>query len=425
MHRNAASAGAPGFRPPVGGRASLRASNLSRVLTQLRALGPRSRTQLAEDLDLPKATVSALVSELAARELVREGKVNRAGGVGRPQQAVELHGAHLAGLGIEVSAGYVRAIAVNVRGDVLTHRHRTIESPDRALDSIAGLAREAMGAVRANGVDVVGITVASPGEIDPATGVVTFAANLGWTRLPLVKELTDRLGRAAPPLGLGNDAKLGAVAEYGLVAGHGIRDLLYITGDTGIGAGIIAGGRPVTGSTGNAGEVGHMPLAPGGELCACGRRGCWETMVGLTALMRHASDPGDPVRDPRRDLEDRLTEIRARALAGEPRTRAALDRIGADLGLGVGLLIDVLNPQVVVLGGYFSILGDLVIGTAARVIGDQVMSPEAGRCELRISTLGFTSAARGAAQTVIDEVFADPGAAPLRDQPRPLPAVRR
>ncbi|TCO62098.1 ROK family transcriptional regulator [Actinocrispum wychmicini] len=396
----------------VANRASIRRTNLGLILRRLRNVGPRSRTLLAEDLGLPKATISNLVNELVERNLVREGDVQRGGSIGRPRQAVELYGRTLCGLGVEISVDYARAIALDLRGDMILDQRITIspkQDSDALLDAVAALLARAIDRVRADGVDVIGITVAAPGEIDQDTGVVIFAANMGWSHLPIVSGLTARLGPHAPPVTLGNDARLGAIAEYAVAGTFGVHNLIYITGEVGVGAGIITNGQLFLGAAGFAGEVGHMPLDPDPQPCACGRRGCWETMVGLAALMRHAAEPDDPVRDPTRDLEDRLAEIRSRAAAGDSRTLAALDRIAHGLGLGIGLLVDILNPQAVVLGGYFAILSDHLLDTVRQVVDDRAMAPNAGGCRLLASTLGFTSAARGAAQAALESVFADPG----------------
>lgn len=413
VYRHGPEIAAPaGRHHDVANRASLRRTNLGVILRHLRTVGPRSRTDLADDLGLPKATISNLVNELVERNLVQESHVQRRGSIGRPRQAVELHGRTLCGLGVEISVDYARAIAVDLRGDILLDQHITI-SPKQdtglLLDAVADLLTRCLGSMRTAGIDVVGITVAAPGEIDRDAGMVIFAANMGWSHLPVVAGLTARLAPSSPPIALGNDARLGAIAEYAIAEAAGTHDLIYITGDVGIGAGIIINGQPFLGAAGFAGEIGHMPLDLDRQPCACGRRGCWETMVGLAALMRHAADPDDPVRDPDRDLEDRLAEISVRAAAGDERTVAALDRIAHGLGIGIGLLIDVLNPQAVVLGGYFAFLGDHLLDTTRRLVDERVMAPHAGGCQLLVSTLGFTSAARGGAQAALEAVFQDPG----------------
>lgn len=391
-------------------RGAIRRNNVSVVLRHLRTHGPRSRTEIAHGLDLPNSTVSKLVATLVELGLVTEGERRRAGSIGRPHQAVALRSGALCGLGVEISVNYIRAIALDLPGDVLLDRRVPVDH-DRndhhtTLDLAAELIAGALERLRRSGTTVAGVTVAAPGQVDPDTGVVTLAANLGWSRLPVVTELTDRLGgTTAPRIRLDNDARLGAVAEHRIA---GVPDLLYITGEVGVGGGIIVDDALVLGGAGFAGEIGHMPLDPNGSPCPCGQRGCWETMVGLGAFLQHAAAESDQARDPRRDLEERLTIIDARARDNDARTVAAVERIAADLGMGIGLLVNVLDPQVVVLGGYFSYLGDRLLDRTREHVTSRVVAPQRGGCELRLSTLGFTSAARGAAETVLEQVFQDP-----------------
>ncbi|HVK25861.1 MAG TPA: ROK family protein [Actinokineospora sp.] len=352
-----------------------------------------------------------MIAELVDRGLVREGEVTRAGTIGRPPLELELDGRALCGLGVEISVDYVRAVALGLAGEELLDRRVTIERPQDSgpvLDAAADLVRDVIASLKTMGRVPVGVTIAAPGEIDRDLGTVVFAPNMGWARVPVVAEILARLGSDAPPVAIDNDARLGTVAEYAVASTEGVQDLVYVRGEVGIGCGFIAGGRLVVGSTGFAGEMGHVRLNTEPVRCACGRLGCWETMIGFNALLNDVAEPGDPLFDAARDLEERLAEIRVRAEAGDRRTLAALDRVGADLGLGLGMLITVLDPAVVVLGGYFAHLGEFLVDRAQSAIDETVVAPRTGKCELRLSQLGFTSAARGAAQAVLDTVFHDP-----------------
>ncbi len=398
----------PPADPPLAPGA-IRRTNVSAVLRLLRKHGPQSRTEIAGTLGLPNSTVSKLVTELLELGLVTGGEARRAGSIGRPQQAVALRSGALCGLGVEISVNYIRAIALDLPGDVLLDRRIPVQhdhdDPRVALRQAAGFIADA---VRQLHGTVSGVTVAVPGQVDPGTGVVMLAANLGWSRLPvaalLTTELADRLGADAPPVRLDNDARLGAVAEHCLA--H-VPDLLYITGEVGVAGGIIINDTLVRGAGGFAGEIGHMPLDPDPRPCACGRSGCWETMVGLPRFLGYAADP---VRDPHGDLEERLTELGCRT---DRRTVTAIGRLAGDLGTGIGLLVNVLDPRLVILGGYFSYLGDALLERVRAEVTERVLAPQAGGCELRLSRLGFTSAARGAAETVLERVFQDPAEAQL------------
>jgi predicted NBD/HSP70 family sugar kinase len=396
-------------------RASVRRANLGLVLRLLRDAGARSRTRIATETGLPKATVTNLIAELVQLGLVSEGSPERDGSIGRPGHTVELDGRAICGIGVEINVDYLSLIAVNLRGETTAERRVAYDVPgtDAAsvLDGTAQVIRTALDALRADGYRPAGVTLAAPGVIDLDAGVVRYAPNIGWRDVPVLDELRDRLGPSAPPLSLENDAKLGAIAEYLLASAADIHDLLYVTGETGVGGGIISGGHLLRGASGFAGEIGHMPLDPSGHPCACGRRGCWETMVGLAALVRFATDEGDVVRDPAMDLDRRLAELRERAGAGDARTIAALRRLADNLGLGLALLADVLNPRAIVLGGHFAYFGDHLIDRVRTVVDERVMAPNVGGCEIMLSALGFSAAARGGAYHALEPVYQDPSGA--------------
>ena len=393
-------------------RGAIRRTNLGVVLRLLRDAGPRSRARIAADTGLPKPTVTSLVAELVALGLVREGPTRREGAVGRPGTLVHLDGHAVCGIGVEISTSYVQVLALALDGEPLHERRVTVPvgaaGPEAVLDLTAREIDACRTAVQQSGVHPVGITVAVPGVVDAATGTARYAPAIGWCDVAVTDGLRARLTAPPPSLALDNDAKLAALAEYALARGTDVHDMVCVTGERGIGAGVISAGRLLRGAAGFAGEVGHMPLDPERRPCACGRRGCWETMVGLDAILRLAADEGDSLHDPAVELKDRFALLRTRAHARDPRTRAAMARVADDLGLGVALLADVLNPRVVVLGGYFTHIGDLMIERVREVVHERVMAPNAGGCEVRLSTLGFAAAARGGAHLALGAVFEDP-----------------
>jgi predicted NBD/HSP70 family sugar kinase len=189
-------------------------------------------------------------------------------------------------------------------------------------------------------------------------------------------------------------------------------DLVYLTGEVGVGGGVIVAGQLLRGNGGLSGEVGHMSLGDPDRVCGCGRRGCWETVVGLAALLRDAADPDDPVRDPARDLETRLAEIERRAADGDARTLAALSRIGTALGTGAALLINVFNPAAIVLGGYFAVVGRFLTEPLTAELRSRVFGPDLAGARVVLSTLGFTAAVRGGAHVALESVFDDPTLVP-------------
>lgn len=396
-------------------QAQMRAANMGLILRHLRTHGGRSRARLAAETGLSKATMSALIGELTDRGLVREGALDRDGTVGRPGLNVAIDGRRVGGLGVEVNVDYLALTAVDLTGTVIRETTMPVAVAGlgvaAVLDRIGAAANRILDSLREAGLTVVSVTVAAPGVIDYERGSVRFAPNLGWRDVSLVAELSRRLGRDAPPVHLENDAKLAAVAEYAAYASDGVQDLLYLTGDVGVGAGIIAGGRLVRGWSGFSGEVGHLPLDPGGRLCNCGRTGCWETMIGLAALCRLAAPDDDEISDQNRPLEDRLQLIRDRADRGDQRTLDALATITAGLVSGLSILVDVLNPCVVVLGGYFAYLGDYILAPLARAL-DRRRMDEGSSVRLVVGRLGISSASRGGALAALEAVFDDPTVVP-------------
>jgi predicted NBD/HSP70 family sugar kinase len=255
-----------------------------------------------------------------------------------------------------------------------------------------------------------------PGLTRSADGVVTVAPNIGWHDVPVLAGLRARL-RVDFPIRVENDANLSAIAAWAMGSEARTPDLVYLTGEVGVGGGVIVAGQLLRGAGGLSGEVGHMSLGSPDHVCGCGRRGCWETVVGLAALMRAAADADDPVRNPARDLETRLAEVVRRAEAGDERTLAALSQIGTALGTGAALLINVFNPGVIVLGGYFAVVGRFLMDPMKVELNGRVFGPGLAGARVVLSTLGFTAAVRGGAHVALESVFEDPTLVPV---PAPL-----
>lgn len=407
---------APTRRQTPADQATVRRSNLGLVLRHLRDAGPRSRARIAQETGLNKATVSSLVAELADRRLVSTGDVDRGGSVGRPGLIVQLDGTAVCGIGVELNVDYVAILALDLRGDVLVEQREALDvpamGPERTLDEVARLVTGAVLAVGALGASPVGLTVAVAGLVRSSDGVVLVAPNIGWRDVAVLDGLRARLD-VQFPIRVENDANLSAIAEWAMGAQARTPDLVYLTGEVGVGGGVIVAGHLLRGAGGLSGEVGHTSLGDPEQVCGCGRSGCWETVVGLAALLRAAADPGDPVRDPERDLEARLAEIARRADAGDPRTLAALGQVGVALGTGAAVLINLFNPQVVVLGGYFAVLGRYLMPPLTAELEARVFGPGmAGACVV-LSTLGFTAAVRGGAHIALESVFDDPTLVPV------------
>lgn len=401
------------------GRTGPRRGNLALLVRTLREHGTLSRTQLAARSGLARSTVTGLVTDLEGRRLVYDaGASTRAGD--RPGQLVALRPDGVLGVGLDVSVGQLGVLVTDLAGRVL-HRRRvgcdvpTLESA-RVLDHLAQLVTDALRAADGAAGPPHGVTVSVPGPVDAATGSVIVAPRLRWRDVAVADGLAARTGLPLDRIHVDNEANLGALVEYHLLSGRGtgaVSDLVYLAGDFGIGGAVISGGRLVRGSTGFAGEIAHMTMDPVGPSCSCGRRGCLETQVGLGALLHACADPGDPVRDPALDLSDRMGIVRGRAERGDRRTLDALHQIGSLLGLGVSILVNVLNPAVVVLGGYFAALAEWLAEPVRTQAVAHTLAPGAGGVEVTGSRQGNAPAAAGAAAASVRRVLDDPTLVPL------------
>jgi predicted NBD/HSP70 family sugar kinase len=394
-------------------QAGLRRGNLALLVRTLREHGALSRAQLAVRSGLSKATVSSLVTDLETRGLVHDAGVS-AGGQGRPGQLVDLRPDSVCGIGLDAHVGHLGVLVADLGGEVLFHRKTVVDvptlGPERTLDQLAQLVTEAMAGLK----NAIGVTVSVPGLVDTDAGTVPFSPRLRWRDVAVVDGLAARTGLPLDQIVVDNDANLGAMAE---LATMDVADLVYLTGDFGIGGGVIAGGRLIRGVGGFAGEIGHMAMDPLGPYCSCGRRGCWETQVGLGALLHACADPDDPIRDPALDLDQRMRMIRTRAEQHDRRTLDALHKIGIALGVGVSYLVNLLNPAVVVLGGYFAALPEWLVEPIRNQVVAHVLAPGAGGARVVGSRLGFTAATTGGALASLRRVLEDPTVVPVV-QPR-------
>ncbi|NEE03521.1 ROK family transcriptional regulator [Phytoactinopolyspora halotolerans] len=389
---------------------ALRRHNLAVVVNRLRADGPRSRARIAADTGLTKATVSSLVAELVELGLVRDGELERDGGIGRPGQTIELDG-RVCGLGVEIRPDGVAIAALDLRGTEVIARHVMLDTAgigaERALDAVAEAVVAAATELRRRGLRIVGLTVAVPGLVDAAAEMLTHSPTLSWREVAVVDGLSRRLTGQVGPVRLENDANLGARAEYATGAAAGC-DLVYLSGYIGVGAGIVVGGALLRGADGYGGEVGHLPIGDRSHVCGCGRRGCWETEVGLGALLREVADPGDPLTDMSAPVEQRLAEIRRRAELGDGRTVRGLQAVAASLSIGCSMLADLVNPRVIILGGYFAVLSDFLTPAVETELDRHRLAAGPQGCRIERSTLGFAAACWGGAHIALETVLTDP-----------------
>lgn len=308
-------------------------------------------------------------------------------------------------IGVDVGGSKILAVRTARDGDILDRN----EAATPADDEEATMARmvEAAGGLMTGAVVAVGVGAA--GIVDVAHGVLRYAPNLAWRDLPIAERMGSAIG---VPCQLDNDANVAAYAEYRFGAGRGYRHLLLVTVGTGIGGGIIADGRLFRGAHGFAAEIGHIVVEPLGPVCGCGNHGCWETVASGSAIGRLGreaarDDPGSVLaRLAAGDPEAVTGAIVTRAaLEGDPTAVGILGVAGTRLGIGIAGLVNVLDPEVVVVGGGAIAAGDLLLEPARVAFRDTVEGP-AWRPSVPIvaAQLGPDAGAVGAAALALEEL---------------------
>lgn len=290
-------------------------------------------------------------------------------------------------------------------------RRETVASEGGPAAVIARMAASLRTA--AAGRNLAAICVSTPGPCDPQRGIVSAAPNLpGWQDVPLAALISAELGVQA---WIEHDATAAAWAEQQIGAGRGARNLLYVTVSTGIGGGLIIDGQPYRGVSGSAGEIGHMQLVEDGPLCGCGNRGCLEALASGRHLAEQAAaivaaEPDGVLARLCREAHSRGdARLLSRAAdAGDSSADAAIRRAGGFLGAGLGGLINILNPEIVVIGGSLIHLGSRYLETA-RAAADARAFTQAWR-DVRIveASLGDDSPAIGAALIAMQKLHWTP-----------------
>jgi predicted NBD/HSP70 family sugar kinase len=385
----------------------VRRGNLSTLLRYVHVHGPTPRSELTTVLGLNRSTIGDLTGELVAAGLLREeagraeGDRRTASSGGRPSHVVLPESHRVQVLAADVGVTHLTVARIGLGGVVLARRDRSYRRGARrqrdVTATIAKVGAELLAEVELGAV-VVGAGVAVPGMVRRRDGQVRQAPNLGWQDAPVGAVLAQAFGL---PVAVGNDADLGIRAEHVRGAAAGVDDAVYLSGHSGIGAGIIAGGVPLGGRAGYAGEVGHIVVNPGGLPCHCGSRGCWETECGEERLFELAG----------RAHGGGLAGVRgvvAAAAAGDAAACAALEHVAGWLGRGTANVVNVLNPEVVILGGALEEILSAAGDTVRAAFATTALAAPLEQVRIVTPHLGPDSTLVGAAELAFDALLSDP-----------------
>lgn len=382
--------------------ALVRRWNTARVFHALREAGVASHGELAEATGLDPATVTAVLRNLRADGWVRVAHETAAAGnprTGRPPVRLTLDEGAGVLVGARLEPGTVRLVAATLGGvvrgawqgtagadpvDAVAALHAGVD----ALLAGLGLEREA---VRALGVGVPALIARG--------GRLAFGPNLGWRDVPLRTELAR--GWTVPVI-VDNDTKAAALAERLFGAGRDARDFVLVAGHSGVGGAVHLDGRLVRGAGGFAGEIGHVTVEPGGRRCGCGDRGCLEAYLAEQAIEAQLRERGVEVRG--------YEGAAARAAAGDAATLELLEEVGARLGRVLADLVDLLDPERIVLAGALVQIAPYLLPAVEAALATPALARYRGRCPVLVSLLGPDAVPMGGVALAMDALVAAPEA---------------
>jgi glucokinase len=315
-------------------------------------------------------------------------------------------------LGIDLGGTKILSAVISPEGKMLSRDHSITPAAQGRESVVRSIIDSANRSLDQAGIDAAGlraIGVGAPGLSNQETGVLFTSPNLpGWKDVPLRNIIEDELGKKTFLI---NDGNAAAVGELQFGAGRGYHTFIYITVSTGIGGGIIIDRKVYSGATGVAGEVGHMAIDENGPRCNCGSQGCWETLASGTALAREARKSireGSVTAIPKYsgDDEENVTAqaVHQAAQRGDSLAKELITRTGYYLGVGLANLINIFNPQLILIGGGLSNIGDMLLEPAFETAGKRAFPQAVETVKFLRAELGRNSGVIGVAAYAYEQI---------------------
>lgn len=396
----------------TGDQALVRQINLSLIMHTLWAESPISRARLSQKTKLNKTTVSDLVKELNEHGFVRE-MGTQSSGAGRPGTLLTLNPSVGYIVSCEIAVDYLEVLATDFAPQAIWQVKEPIPpgtTQSVVLSRMLELLHEAIERGKSSANRLLGIAVGVPGMVDHSSGTILFAPNLQWRNVPLLSILEKE--SFGVQIFVDNEANMAALGEHYFGAAQRHSEILYLSGNVGLGGGFLSNGQLRRGANGVAAEYGHMTMDPNGELCNCGNYGCWETMVSQVGLFKKITDAiqnGEHslITEKIQGQWERLSVelIVEAAQAGDQVAIRALEEIGHSLGIGIASLLNALNPEIVVLGGILSIASDFLFPVVNEEIQKRALPWNRETVKIIRAVHGSDAAVKGGIATVYQSIL--------------------
>jgi glucokinase-like ROK family protein len=368
--------------------------------------GGISRAELARQMYLTRSAISTIIDDLKGMGLVDEIETGPTTG-GRRPILLAINPNHGYVIGIDLGATHLRLVLTDFLAHVLDEFEypiSVIDGPQKCLTQIEHYISEILNRAKLNIGQVSAIGMGVPGPVVAETGEVTSPPIMpGWDGYPIRKHLEEQF---QVPVVIGNDAEYGAIGEWAYGAGRGERNLAYIKVGTGVGAGLLLDGRIYRGATGSAGEIGHITIQANGPLCTCGNRGCLESMAGGKAIARNAREAIQAGRRTQLSAiaEDKIlaVDVAAAAQRGDLVAQQIITDTGTYLGIAIASLVNLFNPNMIVIGGGVSQLGDLLLEPIRKIVMERSLYSAAKVVRITSAVLGRRASTMGAVVQAIN-----------------------
>lgn len=394
-------------------QAFLRETNLSLVVRLIHNQSPLSRAQLAGITGLNKSTVSSLVDELIERGLVYETGSNT-GGTGRPATLLEINpnAGHI--IGVELGVDFVSVAVTDILGNIVWRRREDANPADdqeKMINQTLQIVKDAMSIGKRKNYKFLGLGLSTPGTVDIQKGLLIFAPNLHWHNVPFVQIFSEQTKLR---VFVENDANAAAIGEHLFGTARHTNDFLFVFAGVGIGGGLFLDGKLYRGKNGYAGEIGHSPIMaePSQTVCHCGNRGCWETYANQYSIIQRVQARLEVKRSsiiPKLMAEQNaplgIPLIKQAADAGDREAIDSFYEAGHAMGQGLAGLINIFNPEKIVIGGPLSIAGEYMLPAIKQTVSQHAMPGIKPQAEIGLSPFGPDASLIGAVAIVVDIIL--------------------
>ena len=392
----------------------VRKINRAIILQVFRTHPTLSRARLAVETGLNPSTVSSIIGELIQDDLIRETDLIQSG-TGRPGRLLELNPGGGCALGIEINVDYIEFLITDFAANVLWRQKQSIApeiGQEEIILQVSQLAKKASAFIQDCKSHLLGVGVGVPGLVDVSSGLLRIAPNLHWTNIHIRDVLAKHFDC---PIYVENEANAAALGEYYFGAVRNVKDFIYLSTGIGLGSGIVIGGKLFRGMFGYAGEAGHMTLDVNGELCGCGKHGCWETFVGPRAVEQRVQSSlaggaksimTDMVKGNIQDIV--FDNVLKAAKMGDQTAMDALAKVAFYLGIGIANLVNLFDVEVIVLGGAINKASSFIMEDIERVVLANTLAPEREHLRIIPSAHGTDACVMGAIALVLDDILCEP-----------------